>query len=139
MFCKYCGQELQEGASFCASCGNKVEHIHYNCPNCGYEADASTQICPSCGYEIPPRVEKKIHKKSKLIAGLLGIIVGSFGVHNFYLGYSSKGFIQLVMTLCGIFTCGISSLIAEIWGIIEGIMILTGSIDRDVDGNLLDD
>jgi len=66
-------------------------------------------------------------QKEKLVAGLLGILVGGFGVHSFYLGDTKKGVIQIVVTLV---TCGIGSL----WGLIEGIMILTGSISTDANG-----
>ncbi len=61
-------------------------------------------------------------QKSKVAAGVLGILLGGFGAHNFYLGYTGKAVLQLVLgTLC---SCGIASL----WGFIEGILILTGSI-----------
>lgn len=56
----------------------------------------------------------------KLVAGLLGILLGGFGVHKFYLGYTKEGIIQLVVTLV---TCGVGSLI----GLIEGILYLTKS------------
>jgi TM2 domain-containing membrane protein YozV len=65
--------------------------------------------------------------KQKLVAGLLGILIGSFGVHSFYLGNSKKGIIQIVAT---ILTCGI----AGIWGFIEGIMILIGNQGTDAYG-----
>ena len=68
--------------------------------------------------------------KSKMAAGLLGIFLGAFGVHNFYLGYTTKAVIQLCLTLL---SCGILSFASGIWGFIEGIMLLTGSIN--VDGN----
>jgi TM2 domain-containing membrane protein YozV len=58
--------------------------------------------------------------KSKLAAGLFGIFLGGFGVHRFYLGYTTIGIIQIVVT---IFTCGIGSL----WGFIEGILYLVGA------------
>jgi TM2 domain-containing membrane protein YozV len=58
--------------------------------------------------------------KSKLAAGLLGIFLGGFGVHRFYLGYTSIGIIQIVVT---VFTCGIGSL----WGFVEGILYLAGA------------
>jgi TM2 domain-containing membrane protein YozV len=70
--------------------------------------------------------------KSKIAAGLLGIFLGGLGVHNFYLGYTQKGIIQLVLGIC---TCGLSG----IWGLIEGIMILTGSINTDAQGRPLKD
>ncbi len=69
--------------------------------------------------------------KSRLTAGLLGIFLGGFGVHRFYLGYTSIGVLQILVTIA---TCGIGSL----WGMIEGILILTGSgITTDADGRPL--
>jgi hypothetical protein len=59
--------------------------------------------------------------KSKIAAGLLGIFVGGIGIHRFYLGYTSIGLIQIVVTIA---TCGIGSL----WGFVEGILILCGSV-----------
>lgn len=53
----------------------------------------------------------------KLIAGLLGILLGGFGAHKFYLGYTKAGVIQLIVTFL---TCGIGSII----GLIEGIIYL---------------
>lgn len=70
--------------------------------------------------------------KSKMAAGLLGIFVGGWGVHRFYLGFIGIGLLQIFVTLI---TCGIGGL----WGFIEGILYLTGSMDRDVDGRKLRD
>ena len=70
--------------------------------------------------------------RSKMAAALLGIFLGAWGVHNFYLGNTQRGIIQIVVTIV---TCGIGGL----WGFIEGIMILTGSINTDADGNPLKD
>lgn len=69
-------------------------------------------------------------QKSKVTAGVLGILLGGFGVHRFYLGYTGIGIAQIVVT---IFTLGIGS----IWGLVEGILILTGSIDKDASGQPL--
>lgn len=69
--------------------------------------------------------------KSKLVAGLLGIFFGSLGIHRFYLGYTTIGIIQIVVTVV---TCGFGG----IWGFVEGIMCLTGSIP-DSDGRPLAD
>ncbi|AYD90728.1 TM2 domain-containing protein [Actinomyces lilanjuaniae] len=68
--------------------------------------------------------------KSKVAAGVLGILFGWLGVHNFYLGYGGKGAGQLCLTICGLLTLilGIGFLIimgTSIWGLIEGIMILS--------------
>ena len=66
--------------------------------------------------------------KSKIAAGLLGIFLGGFGVHRFYLGFTKIGIIQIVVT---IFTCGIGSL----WGFVEGILYLVGSNGYTTDAN----
>ena len=68
--------------------------------------------------------------KSKVVCGLLGIFLGHLGIHRFYLGYTTIGFIQLALNIGGFFTCGLTSLIAGIWGLIECIMIFTGSINE---------
>ena len=59
----------------------------------------------------------------KTVAGILGILLGGFGVHKFYLGYTSAGIIQILVTFI---TCGMGSVI----GLIEGIIYLTKS-DED--------
>ena len=61
--------------------------------------------------------------KSKMAAGLLGIFLGSLGVHNFYLGNTTKAVIQLLLTLVG-WIIIIGPLISGIWGLVEGILIL---------------
>jgi TM2 domain-containing membrane protein YozV len=55
--------------------------------------------------------------KDKTTAGILGILLGSLGVHHFYLGSTTSGIIEIVVTFV---TCGIGSLL----GIIEGVMLL---------------
>ena len=61
-----------------------------------------------------------VEPKSRLAAGLLGIFLGGLGIHRFYLGYTTLGIVQLLVTL---FTFGF----AAIWGFVEGIMILAGA------------
>lgn len=73
-----------------------------------------------------------MEQKSKLVAGLLGIFLGAYGIHNFYLGNTKKGVIQLIVSIV---TCGIGGL----WGFIEGIMILCGKINTDANGVPLKD
>ena len=75
-------------------------------------------------------------QKSKLAAGLRGIFLGSLGVHNFYLGYTGKAIAQLLISLL---TCGFGAVASGIWGLVEGILILTGSISKDAKGIPLKD
>ncbi|MDO5150707.1 MAG: NINE protein [Oscillospiraceae bacterium] len=65
-----------------------------------------------------------MNKKEKLVAGLLGILLGSLGIHKFYLGYTKEGVIMLLVSLL---TCGIGAVVMEIIGLIEGIMYLVKS------------
>ena len=74
----------------------------------------------------------KSGENKKLLAGLLAIFVGYFGVHKFILGYNKEGFILLggfiigVLTYC--FIIGIFIIMAVgIVSLIEGILYLTKS------------
>lgn len=79
-------------------------------------------------------------QKSKIAAGVLGIVLGNFGVHNFYLGYVSRGLIQLLGTFIGgALTCGLAAVGIWVWALIEGIFILTGRICVDANGVFLGD
>lgn len=59
--------------------------------------------------------------KSKVVAGILGILLGAFGVHNFYLGKTKVAVTQLLITIISL---GFLSPISAIWGLVEGIFIL---------------
>ena len=63
--------------------------------------------------------------EKKIVAGILAICLGSFGVHKFYLGNTKTGIIQVVISLV---TCGAGGLI----GVIEGIIYLTKSDEEFV-------
>jgi TM2 domain-containing membrane protein YozV len=121
MYCRHCGKEIDDNAAFCPYCGKAT--------NDGQTAQFAQSAQPQGGYA-------PVEHKSKIAAGLLGIFLGSLGVHNFYLGYTSRGVAQLLITLC---TCGVGACVTGIWGLVEGIMILTGSIKTDAQGIPLGD
>ncbi|MDD3832756.1 MAG: hypothetical protein PHR24_05510 [Oscillospiraceae bacterium] len=53
-------------------------------------------------------------------------------MHNFYLGFQSRALTQLLLCLIGgLLTFGIVSFAMWVWGLVEGIMILSGSITVD--------
>lgn len=56
----------------------------------------------------------------KVIAGVLGLLLGYLGIHKFILGYTKEGLIQIGIS---IITCGAGGII----GFIEGIIYLTKS------------
>ena len=76
-------------------------------------------------------------KDKKILAGILAIVLGAYGVHKFILGYKNEGIIMLVASLVGIigsFLCFpvFLTIAASIIGIVEGIMYLTKS-DEEFD------
>ena len=120
---------------FCSSCGSNLSTDTKFCPNCGAPVgQGNTEVPTSAAPQMNANVNNTYvaGAKSKMVAGLLGIFLGAWGIHNFYLGYSGKAILQIVLT---IITCGI----AGIWGFIEGILILCGNINTDADGNTLVD
>lgn len=69
-------------------------------------------------------------ENKKILAGILAIILGSFGVHKFILGYQKEGIILLVISIIGYATVcfgigGIALTVTWIIGIVEGIIYLT--------------
>lgn len=144
MFCRNCGaQYVSDEAVMCVKCGcQKGTGINF-CANCGQPTPPNSMVCLNCGVSTADFGGVK-GNKSKIAAGLFGIFLGQFGVHNFYLGYTTKAIIQLVCTIVGycLVCVGIGALIVSgiaIWGLVEGIMILCGKIDRDGKGQLLAD
>lgn len=117
-FCSYCGTEFEKGSEFCGKCGKKVVNDTKETKKTVVEGEIVGGGQP----------------KSKIAAGLLGIFLGCFGVHNFYLGYTGKAVAQLLIT---VLSCGLFSPVSAVWGLIEGILILTGSINVDAEGNTL--
>ena len=116
-YCSNCGKEIKNDAEFCTNCGTK--QVKETTTNTKKETVNNTNA-----------------PKSKVAAGLFGIFLGSLGIHNFYLGYTGKGLAQLLLTLL---SCGFLSFATGIWGLIEGILILTGNINVDAYGNELAD
>ena len=72
--------------------------------------------------------------KQWIVAMLLAFFLGTLGIHNFYLGYTTKGIIQLVLTITviGIFVSGP-------WALIDFIMLImrSGSYATDAQGQPL--
>lgn len=94
------------------------------------------QYQPQPGMEPPPGYIQK----SRVAAGILAIVLGAYGVHSFYLGNTSRGLMQLLLSVLGsVITCGLSAIAVAIWGIVEGIKLLDGRINTDANGVYLKD
>lgn len=135
MYCRHCGQEIKDGDLYCTRCGKAVDQQPHYCQNCGAKLDGFVQECPVCGYRVQSQAPTQ--GKSKVVVGLLAIFLGELGIHNFYMGYSSKGLAQLLLCVCGVFTCGLTSLAAAIWGLVDAIYVFTGKINCDANGEPL--
>lgn len=76
----------------------------------------------------PPSYAQPVVTKDHVAAGLLAIFLGVFGVHKFYLGYNTSGFIMLAVTILGsIFTIGLAAGVMWVIALIEGIIYLAKS------------
>ena len=105
------------------------------CSNCGVKLDADERFCHNCGVTVQHRETAQNTytyaangQKSKFVAGILAILLGTLGIHNFYLGYTKKGVTQLLLF---VFFFG---WVSFIWGIIDGIRIFTDKISCDAKG-----
>jgi len=122
---------------FCPNCGNQNPDNVNNCSNCGMSLNSAPQYQQFNPNNQPNQFNNGMGQKSKLAAGLFGIFLGGFGVHNFYLGYKRNAIIQVCLTASAIISCGLlfpCALGASIWGLVEGILILTGSRNFDANG-----
>lgn len=75
-----------------------------------------------------PYTQAAPNTKDHVAAGLLAIFLGSLGIHKFYLGYNTPGFIMLAVTIVGsIFSLGIAGLAMVVISIVEGVLYLSKS------------
>ena len=72
--------------------------------------------------------------KQWIVAVLLAFFLGTLGIHNFYLGYTTKGIIQLVISLTAV-----GLIVTGIWAFIDFIMIImrSGPYATDAQGQPL--
>ncbi|MEY2675057.1 MAG: hypothetical protein RL102_323 [Actinomycetota bacterium] len=92
---------------FCTNCGNQLTGSF--CANCGTAAN----VAPAAPQQ--PMYASSAPAKSRTTAGILGILLGTFGAHKFYMGKVGAGFIYLLLFWTWLPT---------IAGVIEGIIYL---------------
>ena len=68
--------------------------------------------------------------KYRMIAALLGLVLGGIGAHRIYLGFYGTAVLQIALTVA---TGGFGLL----WGFIEGFLIPTSQLDKDAKGRSL--
>ena len=87
---------------------------------------------PGASWGVDPMTGLPLSDKSRVVAGLLSIFLGSFGVGRFYTGHVGFGVGQLAVTFL---TCGT---LGWVWPVIDGVLMLTGKV-TDAQGRPLRD
>jgi TM2 domain-containing membrane protein YozV len=98
------------------------------CSNCGTPTQPNQILCIKCGVSLAKR-GAGIGGKNRIVAGVLGILLGWLGIHKFYLGYTKQGLIMLLVSIFGSLI-KIGPFIMGLIGLIEGILYLLKS-DED--------
>ena len=132
MNCPYCNNPVPPGTNSCPACGAPVENpVPYGQPPYGQpQAYGQQPYGQPQGYGQQPYGQPQPQPygqqpygqplplpKSKTTFVLLGVLLGGLGIHNFYAGYTTKGIIQLVISLVTAFIGG--SIGVWIWAVIE--------------------
>jgi TM2 domain-containing membrane protein YozV len=127
MFCRNCGNEIDNKAYVCLKCGVRPHDGGDYCQACGKDTQPGAVVCVHCGTQLPASTaQRKAGADKKLIAGICGILLGALGLHKFILGYTTAGIVMLLVTIVGFpLTCGVSPWIVAIIGLVEGIIYLT--------------
>lgn len=114
MYCKNCGEQLNDNQAICLKCGVAVGTGKAFCKNCGKPVNEGAAVCLSCGCKIEDEKKKEaagdLNGQDKMTMALICFFLGGIGIHNFMMGEKKKGILKIVLTLC----CGIGGILALI-------------------------
>ena len=123
MYCRNCGEPMNDNQAICLKCGVAVGNGTAFCANCGAHVNANAVACLSCGCKIAPEKAKQFNGQDKLTVALVCFFLGGLGIHNFIMGETKRGILKIVLTvLCGI---------GWIWALIDFVKILTDNYVPD--------
>lgn len=101
MFCKNCGEAMNENQAICLKCGVKTGDGNAFCANCGEAIDANAEVCLKCGVAVKKAAAAgDLAGKDKITVALVCFFLGGFGIHNFMMGENKKGIVKIVLSLC---------------------------------------
>jgi len=126
MFCRNCGEAMNDNQAICLKCGVKTGTGNAYCANCGNAVAPNADVCLNCGVAIKNAVNGEyLNGKDKITLALICFFLGGLGIHNFMLGETKKGIVKIVLSLC----VGIGGILA----LIDFIKILTDKYVVDPD------
>jgi len=124
-YCINCGADIGPNAELCVECGaNQTKPLTGGngergagkkyCMHCGELVDKWAETCPEC------RVEQRSLSNSsgdaeRVTAGVLAVVLGSFGAHKFYQGNVTLGLLYL---------CLFWTLVPAVVSLAEGALML---------------
>lgn len=122
--CKECGKMISDSATNCPQCGAPVVKEIF-CSNCGTKIPENSGFCPNCGTKLssPAGKPAQANNSKRIPAAIFALILGTLGIHYFYIGKNTAGILTIVLSLC---TCGI-------WGIVIFIQAILMLLMTDED------
>lgn len=124
MYCKNCGELMNDNQAICLKCGVKAGEGSLFCANCGKNVAPNAEVCLNCGVAIK-KAAAGYGNYDKITIALICFFLGGLGIHNFMLGETKKGIVRIVLSLC----FGIGAIIA----LIDFIKILTDKYEINPD------
>ena len=102
MFCKNCGEAMNDNQAICLKCGVKTGEGNAFCSNCGASVSPEAAVCLSCGVAIKKAAAAggDLGGKDKIVIALVCFFLGGLGIHNFMMGETKKGIVKIVASFC---------------------------------------
>jgi TM2 domain-containing membrane protein YozV len=105
-YCAHCGMALDGASAICSHCGAAQAPPPGQAPAPPYQAGPGYQqqnpYQQPAQYQQPPVYPQPYGyqpPKSRVAYVLLGLFLGTLGIHNFYAGYNNKAVIQLLLSV----------------------------------------
>ena len=124
MYCRNCGEIMNDNQAICLKCGVKTGDGVAFCPNCGGAVNSDAQFCLNCGAALK-KAAGDLNGQDKIVMILICLFLGGWGIHNFIMGETKKGIFKIVMS----FVCGIGGILA----IIDLVRIAMGTYVVDTE------
>lgn len=109
MYCKNCGETMNDNQAICIKCGVKAGEGNTFCANCGNTIAANADVCMNCGVAVKKAADN-LNGQDKIVMIIVCLFLGGIGIHNFMMGETKKGVFKIIMSLL----CGIGGILALI-------------------------